>query len=65
MPNEIISDFIDAAEEDLRVMEESRYFGFKTANSACFHAQQYAEKMIKARLIEMGLKAERSHNLIF
>ncbi len=27
MLNELFSDFIDAAEDDLRVMEESRYFG--------------------------------------
>ena len=31
MLNELFSDFIDAAEDDLRVMEESRYFGFKSA----------------------------------
>ena len=65
MLNELFSDFIDAAEDDLRVMEESRYFGFKSANSACFHAQQYAEKMIKARLIQLGFKIERTHNLTF
>lgn len=65
MLNELSSDFIEAANEDLRVMEESRYFGFKSANSACFHAQQYAEKMIKARMIELGYKVERSHNLLF
>lgn len=65
MHNEESVDFIAAANEDLRVMEESKYFGFKSANSACFHAQQYAEKMIKARLIELGLEIERTHNLLF
>ena len=65
MHNEKAEDFISMAEEDKLVMEESRHFGFRTANSACFHAQQYAEKMIKARLIIMGFQIVRTHNLIF
>lgn len=65
MHNEESADFIEAANDDLQILEESRYFGFKSANMACFHAQQYAEKMIKARLIELGLEVERTHNLIY
>ena len=65
MLNEKAEDFISMAEEDRLVIEESRYFGFRTANSACFHAQQYAEKMIKARLIMMGFQIMRTHNLVF
>lgn len=62
--DDIAAEFIRAAEADLTSMEESRYFGFKSANSACYHAQQYAEKMIKARLIQLGYKNERTHNLV-
>lgn len=65
MHNEESADFIEAANDDLQILEESRYFGFKSANMACFHAQQYAEKMIKARLIELGLELERTHNLLY
>lgn len=65
MPNDdLAGEFIRAAEADLISMEESRYFGFKSANSACYHAQQYAEKIIKARLIQLGYKNERTHNLV-
>lgn len=64
MPNELADEFIKAAEADFNSMEESRYFGYRTANPACYHAQQYAEKMIKARMIQLGYKTERSHNLV-
>ena len=64
MFNEKAEDFISMAKEDALVMEESGHFGYRVANSACFHAQKYAEKMIKARLIIMGLKVERTHNLL-
>ena len=56
-------DFIKAAEQDLSAMEDLRYFEFKSANAVCFHAQQYAEKIIKAKLIEMGIVPPRTHDL--
>lgn len=65
MPSDLATEFIKAAEADFNSMEESRYFGYRSANSACYHAQQYAEKMIKARMIQLGHKTERSHNLVY
>lgn len=65
MPNDGSEEFLSAAEQDLSALEDLKYFGFRSANTACFLAQQYAEKMIKARLLQLGLKFERSHNLVF
>ncbi len=64
MPNETADDFIIAAELDMEVLESLKYFDFKSANMSCFHAQQYAEKMIKAKLIQMGIQPSRSHDLV-
>ena len=63
MLTEKAENFIRAAEEDLCIMEDSRYFDFKSANAVCFHAQQYAEKMIKAKIALMGIEPPRSHDL--
>lgn len=64
MHNEKAEDFITMANEDLSALEQFRYFDFTSANSACFHAQQYAEKMIKARLLQMNISLIRSHDLL-
>lgn len=65
MLNESSIDFIKMANEDLNALEDLRYFDFRSANIACFHAQQYAEKMIKARRLELDMPVERSHNLLY
>ena len=39
------------AESDLEQMESNAMNGFQPALSTCMHAQQYAEKMLKAHLI--------------
>ena len=33
-------------------------------DAACFHAQQCAEKYLKARLVEAGVAFSKTHNLI-
>lgn len=65
MLNESSKDFIRMANEDLNALEDLKYFDFRSANIACFHAQQYAEKMIKARRLELDMPVERSHNLLY
>jgi HEPN domain-containing protein len=35
-----------------------------TNNAACFHAQQCAEKYLKARLQEANIAFQRTHNLL-
>lgn len=46
-----------SAGRELRARKQPNY------DSACFHAQQCAEKWMKAVLIEAGLQFERTHDL--
>ena len=61
----ITSEWVDKAEGDwhsagreLRARTNPNY------DAACFHAQQCAEKYLKARLQEAGVIFARTHNLI-
>jgi HEPN domain-containing protein len=47
-----------SANRELRARKAPNY------DSACFHAQQCAEKYLKARLCEAGLVTEKTHNLL-
>ena len=58
------SGYIDKAMSDLRVMDILRSQEEYPEDSLCFHAQQYAEKMIKAKLVEMGIRPPKVHNLV-
>ena len=58
------AEWIEKAEGDLRtarrefsVSDEPNY------DAACFHAQQCAEKYLKARMIEVGVTFPRIHDL--
>ena len=46
-------DFEKFALEDLSQMEYNSKNGFEQASSTCMHAQQYAEKMIKGKIVEL------------
>jgi HEPN domain-containing protein len=46
-----------SAQRDYRARKDPNYDG------ACFHAQQCAEKYLKARLVEAGLRFGRTHDL--
>jgi HEPN domain-containing protein len=50
-------DFVSAGRE-LRARKDPNY------DSACFHAQQCAEKYLKARLMEANIPFRRSHDLL-
>lgn len=61
----ITREWIDKAEADwnsagrlARARKHPDYDG------ACFHAQQSAEKYLKARLVEAGINFSKTHNLI-
>lgn len=47
-----------AAKREFRARKEPNF------DAACFHAQQCAEKYLKARLHESGIPFERTHNLV-
>lgn len=57
-------EWIDKAEGDF-VTAQMSYRARKNPNcdAACFHAQQCAEKYLKARLEETGLTVPKTHNL--
>ncbi len=55
--NKAEGDFASAGRE-LRARKDPNY------DSACFHAQQCAEKYIKAQLIEVNVPFRRSHDLL-
>jgi HEPN domain-containing protein len=48
----------DAAQRLYRARQRPNF------DAACFHAQQCAEKYLKARLEEAGLPIQKTHNLI-
>jgi HEPN domain-containing protein len=58
-------EWIEKAEEDW-LMAQRGYRARKqpSYNAACFHAQQCAEKYLKARLFEAGVGFAKTHNLI-
>ena len=57
-------EWIDKAEEDFHVAQrEGRARRNPSFNAACFHAQQCAEKYLKARLQEAGIAFPRTHSL--
>lgn len=64
MSNELVNEWLVKAEEDYRTMEElynKSPSGF--ANSICFHAQQCAEKYLKALITKQGMEPPWLHAL--
>ena len=58
------SGYLNKAKSDLITMDILRSHIDYPVDSLCFHAQQYAEKMIKAKLSEMGIRPPKVHNLV-
>jgi len=57
-------DWVKKAEEDyLAALDLARRRKRRLHNSVCFHCQQAAEKYLKARIEETGLRIPRSHDL--
>lgn len=57
-------EWIEKAEGDFQTMErESRVRKNPNPDAVCFHAQQCAEKYLKARLCEAGEKISKIHDL--
>jgi HEPN domain-containing protein len=62
--NPLSLEWIEKAEEDFHVAQrEYRARKNPGYNAACFHAQQCAEKYLKARLQEAGVAFPRTHSL--
>lgn len=61
----ITLEWVDKAEGDyIAAQREAGARKQPVYDAACFHAQQCAEKYLKARLVEAGLAFGKTHNLI-
>lgn len=61
----IAAEWIAKAEGDFAmVLREARARKNPNYDGACFHAQQCAEKYLKARLCEAGIEFARTHDLV-
>lgn len=61
----ITQEWIDKAEGDwIAAQREARARKNPVYDIACFHAQQCAEKYLKARLVEAGIGFSKTHNLL-
>ena len=62
--NDDLLEWIERAEEDFRVAQATwRQRKFKAYNSVCFHAQQCAEKYLKAFLVRHRIPFRKTHDL--
>lgn len=61
----IAAEWVSKAEGDFAILErECRARKNPSYDGACFHAQQYAEKYLKARLCEAGISFSKIHDLV-
>jgi HEPN domain-containing protein len=61
----LTAEWVEKAEGDLHsCLREVRARRHPNHDSACFHAQQCAEKYLKARLQEAGLAFPKTHDLL-
>ena len=58
-------EWVEKAEDDFAMLQrELRARKRPSYDGACFHAQQCAEKYLKARMQEASIPIEKTHNLI-
>lgn len=58
-------EWIDKAEGDWETMiRESEVLIKPNYDAVCFHAQQCAEKYLKARMVEAGISFRKTHDLL-
>lgn len=63
--NPLTVEWVEKAEADFATARrEARVRKFPNYDAACFHAQQSAEKYLKACLQENGATIPRTHNLV-
>ncbi len=61
----IAAEWVSKAEGDFAILErECRARKNPSYDGACFHAQQCAEKYLKARLCEAGISFGKIHDLV-
>ena len=65
MKSKLVAEWVAKAEEDFLTVEIlARQRKKRIHNSVCFHAQQCAEKYLKARLEEAAIGFAHTHDLL-
>lgn len=59
---DLASEYYRAAEEDYELLEYVRLMGFSNYGNGCMLAARYAEKMLKARLLRLGVSIGWTHD---
>lgn len=59
-----LGSFRRMAESDLAQMELNRNRGLSPYPSTCFHAQQYAEKVAKDRIVDFGATPKKTNDVV-
>ncbi len=52
------------AGDDLLAMERLIPYDYTPCNVVCYHAQQYAEKIVKAKILELGGDFDYVHDIV-
>lgn len=64
--NAVTNEWLRRADDDLRVARrESKVTEEPSYSAVCFHAQQAAEKYLKALSIELSIPITKTHDLVF
>ena len=58
------NDWLKMAGDDLLAMERLIPYGYTPCNVVCYHAQQYAEKIVKAKILELGGDFDYVHDIV-
>ncbi|HKS23256.1 MAG TPA: HEPN domain-containing protein [Thermoanaerobaculia bacterium] len=59
----LTSEWIGKADADLATAQREQAADEPNYDAVCFHAQQCAEKYVKAQLVESGVRPPRMHDL--
>jgi HEPN domain-containing protein len=63
--NDLVAEWVEKAQGDFNVAQrELRVRRLPNYDACCFHAQQCAEKYLKAFLVAQKIEPPRTHNLI-
>lgn len=60
--NDLATEYYEAAEEDYGLLEYIRLTGFANYGNGCMLAARYAEKILKARLLILGVDVGWTHD---
>ncbi len=57
-------EWLKRADDDMVAMQRLAPYGYSPYNVVCYHAQQYAEKVVKAKILELGGDFEFVHDIV-